>query len=165
MKRLFLLLPLVLHLVIAVCQKPQPPDKVYGQLFEDVQRSKIFPDGKTFVDCIPKKDPKQIVTSYLAVKNNPAVRFSLRLFVESNFIIPQEKNVEVPKGEDVVKHIKSLWKILRRDPDTVVTGSSLLPCPIHTLFLAEDSGKFITGILISLCWAYLKVVKKKWSKT
>jgi len=129
MKRLFLLLPLVVHLMVAVCQKPQPPDKIYGVLFEDVQRSKIFPDGKTFVDCIPMKDPKQIVTQYLAVKNNPAVRFSLKMFVESNFIIPQEKNVEIPKGEDVVKHIKSLWKILRREPDSPVKGSSLLALP------------------------------------
>src|SRR6185436_17460113 len=55
--------------------------------------------------------------------------FSLKLFVESNFIIPQEKNVEIPKGEDVVKHIKSLWKILRREPDSPVKGSSLLALP------------------------------------
>src|SRR5947208_14538760 len=99
MKRLFFLLPLVLQFSFAICQQPQPPDKIYGVLFLDVQRSKIFPDGKTFVDCIPKKDPKEIVAAYLAVKNNPAVRFSLKLFVENNFIIPQEKNVEVPKGE------------------------------------------------------------------
>jgi len=129
MKRLFLLLPLLLQLTVALCQKPLAPDKIYGVLFEDVQRSKIFPDGKTFVDCIPKKDPKQIVAAYISIKNNPAVRFSLKLFVENNFVIPQERNVEVPKGEDVVKHIKSLWKILRREPDTPVNGSSLLALP------------------------------------
>jgi alpha,alpha-trehalase len=129
MRRLFLLLPLVLHLAVAPCQKPKPPDKIYGVLFEDVQRSKIFPDGKTFVDCIPKKDPQQIVAAYVAIKNNPAVRFSLKLFIENNFIIPQQTNVEVPKGEDVVKHIKTLWKILRREPDSVIKGSSLLPLP------------------------------------
>src|SRR6185295_344785 len=130
MKKTILILLLVFSFgVISAQTKVQTPDQVYGELLKDVQMSKIFPDGKTFVDCIPKKDPKQIVTQYLAVKNNPAVRFSLKLFVESNFIIPQEKNVEIPKGEDVVKHIKSLWKILRREPDSPVKGSSLLALP------------------------------------
>jgi len=129
MKRLFFLVLFFVPMFVAVAQAPLPPDKIYGVLFEDVQRSKIFPDGKTFVDCIPKKDPKQIVADYVAVKNNPAVKFSLKLFVENNFIIPETKNVDVPKGEDVVKHIKSLWKILRREPDTTVSGSSLLPLP------------------------------------
>jgi len=32
-----------------------PPDKVYGKLFVDVQMERVFPDGKTFVDCIPKR--------------------------------------------------------------------------------------------------------------
>ena len=27
-----------------------------GELFEEVQMQKIFSDGKTFVDCTPKKD-------------------------------------------------------------------------------------------------------------
>lgn len=45
-------------------QAPLTPDKVYGQLFHDVQIAKIFPDGKTFVDCVPKKDPSAIVADY-----------------------------------------------------------------------------------------------------
>ena len=66
-------------------QKVQTPDQVYGQLFKDVQMARIFPDGKTFVDCVPKRSPKEIVKDYLAAKNNPKLRFSLQLFVESNF--------------------------------------------------------------------------------
>lgn len=133
MKRSFFLLPLVIWVGIGFAQQqqqhPPAPDQVYGVLFEDVQRSKIFPDGKTFVDCIPKKDPKQIVADYLALKNNPAVRYSLKLFVENNFTIPSEKNVEVPKNEEIRQHINSLWAILRREPDKQVEGSSLLPLP------------------------------------
>jgi alpha,alpha-trehalase len=129
MKRFLFLLQLVCWTGISVAQQPLPPDKIYGILFEDVQRGGIFSDGKTFVDCIPKKDPKLIVAEYTALKNNPAVRYSLKMFVESNFIIPQEKNVEVPKGEDVRKHIESLWQILRREPDKPVEGSSLLALP------------------------------------
>jgi alpha,alpha-trehalase len=130
MKRIILLLPVLFLLTVGLAQQaPLAPDKIYGELFEDVQRSKIFPDGKTFVDCIPKKDPAQIVADYMAIKNNPAVRFSLKLFIENNFIIPQAKNVEVPGNETVQTHINTLWKILRREPDTPVKGSSLLSLP------------------------------------
>ena len=38
--------------------KVRTPDQVYGDLFKDVQMSRIFPDGKTFVDCVPKKGSK-----------------------------------------------------------------------------------------------------------
>jgi neutral trehalase len=31
------------------------PDKIYAELFTDVQQSGIFPDSKTFVDAVPKK--------------------------------------------------------------------------------------------------------------
>src|SRR5215213_6783636 len=131
MKRALFLLQFVCIITLGFAQQqlPPAPDQIYGELFVDVQRSKIFPDGKTFVDCIPKKDPKQIVADYMAIKNNPAVRFSLKLFVENNFILPQERNVEVPKNEQVKQHIESLWQILRRDPDKQVEGSSLLPLP------------------------------------
>lgn len=129
MKRLLFLFQLVFIVSISIAQQPLAPDKIYGVLFEDVQRAKIFPDGKTFVDCVPKKDPKLIVSEYLALKNNPAVRYSLKMFVENNFVLPQEKNTEVPKGEDVKKHIETLWQILRRDPDKPVEGSSLLSLP------------------------------------
>ncbi len=110
---------------------PATPDEVYGQLFRDVQLSRIFPDGKTFVDCIPKKDPADIVQSYLAIKKNPAIRFSLQLFVEENFEIPASpaETYKTPADEDIVTHINKLWKLLRREPDQPVKGSSLLPLP------------------------------------
>src|SRR5688572_3715884 len=58
----------------AFSQQVQTPDQIYGALFKDVQMAQIFPDGKTFVDCVPKKDPKEIVKDYLAAKNNPSLR-------------------------------------------------------------------------------------------
>ena len=92
MKKFFFIIALFLGTNI-FAQQPLPPDKIYGQLFTDVQMSKIFPDGKTFVDCIPKRNPKTIVTDYLKIKNNPAIRFSLKLFVDDNFITPTDKRV------------------------------------------------------------------------
>lgn len=111
-------------------QEVRTPDQIYGELFRDVQMSKIFPDGKTFVDCVPKRTPREIVKDYLAAKNNPALRFSLKLFVEENFELPRTPQLNyVTKEKDVVAHISNLWSVLRREPDSLIEGSSLLPLP------------------------------------
>ena len=36
------------------------PDKIYGELFHDVQMARVFPDRKTFVDMVPKQKPAAI---------------------------------------------------------------------------------------------------------
>ena len=117
---------------ISAQTKVQTPDQVYGELFKDVQMSKIFPDGKTFVDCVPKKDPKDIVKDYLAIKKNPAIRFSLELFVKENFELPPAPPTinYIQQEKDVVMHIKNLWGALRREPDKKIEGSSLLAITI-----------------------------------
>jgi len=50
MKKLFLCLLVSWQFVCAIAQPPATPDKIYGELFRDVHVSKVFPDGKTFVD-------------------------------------------------------------------------------------------------------------------
>ena len=42
-------------------------------LFEDVQMNRIFPDGKTFVDCIPKYAAEEISKKYLEAKRTARV--------------------------------------------------------------------------------------------
>ncbi len=110
---------------------PATPDKIYGELFVDVQLSRIFPDNKTFVDCIPKKDPEAIVAEYKKIKNNPAIRFSLQKFVEGNFELPSNPadKYQSDKSADVQTHIKQLWQVLSRTPDEEKKGSSLLALP------------------------------------
>ncbi|MCX8020150.1 MAG: alpha,alpha-trehalase TreA [Chitinophagaceae bacterium] len=111
-------------------QKIKTPDQVYGQLFRDVQESRIFPDGKTFVDAVPKKNPAIIVADYLKAVNNPSLRFSLKWFVEENFFLPPPSADTKPeKTTDIVSHIQNLWKLLKRQKDKPVSGSSLLPLP------------------------------------
>src|SRR3974390_1729918 len=63
-----------------------PPDKIYGKLFVDVQMDRVFPDGKTFVDCIPKRKPADIVADYEAQRTT--VGFDLKKFVLDNFDLP-----------------------------------------------------------------------------
>lgn len=132
MKRLLFLLVFVSSLHGALGQqRPAAPDEIYGVLFRDVQLSRIFEDSKTFVDCIPKRDPKEIVKDYLAIKNNPNVRFSLKLFVEGNFTLPPAPPAinYIQQEKDITMHIRNLWGVLRRNPDSAVKGSSLLPLP------------------------------------
>ncbi len=114
-----------------LAQSVQTPDKIYGDLFVDVQMNKIFPDGKTFVDCIPKGEPEVIVADYHKIKNNPAIKFSLKMFVEENFTIPVSptSTYKSDTSANVKFHIEKLWDVLQRNPDAVVKGSSLLPLP------------------------------------
>ena len=104
------------------------PDKIYGQLFTDVQTAKIFPDNKTFVDYTPKRKPLDIMYDYGLAKS-PTL--DLKKFVESNFTAPSAPPAfnYVQKEIDVVKHIKNLWSVLKRDADKAVDGSSLLALP------------------------------------
>ncbi|MCU7552030.1 alpha,alpha-trehalase TreA [Chitinophagaceae bacterium LB-8] len=131
MKRIFFVLLIAYgFLPIAISQTIATPDKIYGKLFSDVQMSHIFPDNKTFVDCIPKRDPAAIVRDYLAIKNNPAIKFSLEMFVRENFIIPSPPQSGFQDTtKDVVKHINNLWEVLKRQNDSAIKGSSLLPLP------------------------------------
>src|SRR5665213_3918795 len=87
MKRLFFL-PLFFTVLISFGQifQPQAPDKIYGDLFTEVQMQRIFEDGKTFVDCIPKRKPADIMYDY-GMQKGP--NFNLKKFVEDNFEVPQ----------------------------------------------------------------------------
>src|SRR5215212_276077 len=130
MKKISSFLIGLLILVTAASQKIATPDQVYGDLFADVQRSHIFPDNKTFVDCIPKRDPLLILRDYKREKNNPAIKFSLKLFVDESFTIPPTPLLNyVTKENDVMMHITNLWNVLKRQNDSAVKGSSLLPLP------------------------------------
>ena len=120
---------LVCNFVIA--QNVRTPDEIYKELFVDVQMQQIFPDGKTFVDCIPKRNPETILSDYLSIKNNPAIKFSLKEFVLANFDLPTNptSTYKSDANQDVKAHIKQLWAVLGRNPDQIVAGSSLLSLP------------------------------------
>ena len=126
MKKSVLMLFVTLSAVTTMAQKT--PDEIYGQLFTDVQTSNIFPDNKTFVDCVPKRKPADIMYDYGLAKGS---NFNLKKFIENNFNVPVAAPAVdyVQKETDVVKHIKNLWSILKRDADKTVEGSSLLPLP------------------------------------
>ena len=124
------LVPALICIQICKAQSNQTPDMLYGRLFQDVQMQKIFPDGKTFVDCIPKRSIKNILADYESQKQGTT---NLKSFVEVNFTLPPappQLNY-IQREKDVSLHIKNLWGVLRRkaDPQVSVAGNTLLPLP------------------------------------
>ena len=114
---------------------PPTPDKIYGQLFIDVQMQQVFPDGKTFVDCTPKRKVADIMYQYGMMRG---VRQHMQQFIENNFNLPPappQLNY-IQHEKDIELHIKNLWAVLKRDADVSprwegneVDGNSLLPLP------------------------------------
>jgi alpha,alpha-trehalase len=125
MMRILILFLFLQGKLIAQVTYPLTPDKQYGALFTDVQLKRIFPDSKTFVDCIPLFPPDQIVKSYSFEKNKSD--FDLRSFVFRNFRIPGQPKNYHSSSKNIRQHINRLWKVLKRSADSTVEGSSLLP--------------------------------------
>jgi alpha,alpha-trehalase len=111
-----------------IAQYPPTPDQTYGELFKEVQMQQILPDGKTFVDCTPKRPVKDIMYDYGMKKGS---QFDLKKFVADNFDLPpappQLNYIQHEKS--VTQHVTNLWATLTRQPDQQKEGSSLLPLP------------------------------------
>lgn len=114
----------------AVAGRPLPasPDVLYGALFADVQRARVFPDQKTFVDCVPRRAPAEIIASYEHAKADGRT-VDLRAFVTGHFLVPEAPHVAVADAPNLEAHLRALWDGLRRAPDRAIPGSSLLPLP------------------------------------
>lgn len=111
---------------LALDQTPRSPADLYGELFEQVQMRRIFPDGKTFVDATPKRPAARIMADYRA-----HARFTdaeLAQFVRANFEIPREAASPPASSSrtDLKSHISGLWPILVRQPVTPTEGGSAL---------------------------------------
>ncbi len=91
--------------------------------------AKIFPDGKTFVDAVPKRSDADILADWRSSK--PADDAALRAFVEANFDVPETAPAPPPSPERplIREHIRQLWPVLSRPADQPPPGSSLLPLP------------------------------------
>lgn len=96
-------------------------------LFEDVQLNHVFPDGKTFVDCIPQQSPASISKEYEDQKQQPG--FNLKRFVLTHFILPEPHSTSYrsDQSRNVEENIEKLWPILTRQPEAK-TGS-IIPLP------------------------------------
>jgi alpha,alpha-trehalase len=93
------------------------PDELLGELFRDVQAARIYEDGKTFADLVPRKRIKAIQEEYRLAKQDP--NFDLREFIARHFydvtrvVHKKEPFVADPK-EGIDQHIERLWTYLER---------------------------------------------------
>jgi alpha,alpha-trehalase len=106
-----------------------PPEVLFKDLFVAVQTKGIYPDGKTFVDAVPKSSPAGILKAYHATA--PDSPEQLEQFVGEHFSLPSAAaSVTSPPGRvSMVNHIDQLWDRLTRRTPTAPPYSSVLPLP------------------------------------
>ncbi len=104
------------------------PVDLYPGLFEAVQMGDVFPDTKTFADCTPKADPKDILRAYVTEKDKPG--FSLAAFVDTWFERPHQyaSGFQADTAMELQEHIERLWPVLTRQADDSIAGT-LIPLP------------------------------------
>jgi len=97
-------------------------------LFEDVQLGAVFPDSKTFVDCIPLQPLLTIMDAYRRQRNRAG--FDLAAFVAQHFRIPAPAGSSYlhQASRTVEEHLAMLWEHLTRIP--VDENSSLIQLPL-----------------------------------
>jgi alpha,alpha-trehalase len=101
------------------------PDEAYGELFREVQLKSIFPDSKTFADCVPKVEAAEILKKYDEQKSKK--NFDLRAFVLENFKLPSSLGSISANNTDasVEQYINQSWKNLTLQPKD--EGGTLVP--------------------------------------
>ncbi|WP_299825157.1 alpha,alpha-trehalase TreF [uncultured Pontibacter sp.] len=122
-----LALPFTLMLLPAQAQQLYRPEKDMGELFEHVQLQRVFPDSKTFPDCVPLADPEHIIQAFYRQRHLPG--FNLKAFVQEHFELPAQPTTAftTDSSNSVTEHIERLWPVLTRQPGAGV--GSLIPLP------------------------------------
>lgn len=91
------------------------PDEQLGDFFALVQSRRVYDDGKTFVDLIPRKRSRQIIKEYNLLKKSPD--FNLHEFVARHFyeFAPHKKNEsKMSPATHPREHVRNLWAQLER---------------------------------------------------
>jgi alpha,alpha-trehalase len=92
------------------------PDEALGDLFADVQSRRVYSDGKTFADLVPRRRAREIMREYRLARTDP--NFDLGDFVSRHFyeFAPHKENEEYILSPTVspLEHIHNLWRVLER---------------------------------------------------
>ncbi|MBW6528376.1 trehalase [Sphingomonas sp. RHCKR7] len=114
---------------VAARAYPASPAELFGALFDQVQRRRLFPDGKTFADATPRRAPAAIMADY--ARAGTLDDAGLRAFVLANFDVPGPGRTAPPSAArpPLAEHIRALWPQLTRPPLTPPPGSSALALP------------------------------------
>lgn len=104
------------------------PDVLLGELFQDVQLRRVFPDGMTFVDMVPADRLRKILIAYEQQRQRHD--FSLHDFVKRYFKDYIESAPQVYRtnpNHSVDQHINELWNVLTRQ--AYINKGSLMALP------------------------------------
>ena len=95
-------------------ERLEPPDVLFGELFKRVQMEQLYPDGKTFVDMIPRRSAADIMSDYEEQRGSET--FELKEFVDENFAPPAAPNSGFTSdgSKSISAHIGALWPVLTR---------------------------------------------------
>ena len=102
------------------------PAELYGPLLARVQERGILTDGKTFVDAVPVRPVADIMADFAILPPGDA---DLLRFVTANFQLPASVDLALPvaPARPLRDHIRSMWSLLSRDPESGAANSSALP--------------------------------------
>lgn len=91
-------------------------EKELGDLLEAVQKSRVYADGKTFVDLVPTQRIATIKQEYATLKDDP--HFDLHEFISMRFrdatdgVYPA--SYESKEDHTPEQHVEALWSFLER---------------------------------------------------
>lgn len=123
---------LLVVLFFALCCKGPDkyihPETAFPRLFRDVQFRKVFPDDKTFPDCVPKMAPWLINFKY-RFWNTEHKPEELKDFVLAHFQLPGVYVDSIGYHDDILGHIEALSDALLIHSDKQPDKSSLIPLP------------------------------------
>ncbi len=90
---------------------------------------RVFADGKTFADAVPRRDAAAIMADWRA--GDFSDDGALRAFVRRNFDVPEDRPAPPanPARPPLAQHIRALWPQLTRAPVVPAAGSSALALP------------------------------------
>ena len=93
----------------------------YNEIFEEVQKNKVFEDQKTFLDCKPLFPVDTIINRFNKEKQEED--FNLKLFISNNFSV---NNLDTSA---IFEHITLLWNYLTKQPHVQDSLSTLIALP------------------------------------
>jgi alpha,alpha-trehalase len=91
------------------------PDEALGELFDEVQHLRVYDDGKTFPDLVPRRRMKAIQQEYILEKQDP--NFDLREFVSRHFYEFNgggDGSYQTDTTMTAREHVAKLWHVLER---------------------------------------------------
>ena len=115
--------------IVKTTQIITTPDELYPGLFQEIQNRRVFPDSKTFVDCVAKSDAASIIEAYENEKES--AEFDLNKFVLKHFNVPGSisSDFKSDPSKSAEEHVRSLWPVLTRAADEKNRRSTLIPLP------------------------------------